>query len=268
LEYYFHFKSRLHCYARAGVIPLGGNTVFFKRELLASVGGWDVRCLTEDADIGIRLSARGHSIRAVYDSRLVTREETPHTVGSFVRQRTRWHQGFLRILTRGDWRQLQGWRRRLLALFTLAQPLMDAALLAIGVLTPLALLYLKLPVLVALLSCAPLYAIGLQMLTNMAGAVVFAREFGMRLPWWLLPRMLFTYPAYQWLIAFAAARASIRHLLGRGEWEKTEHRGAHREPSHREPSHSGALAGLRPVLQPRHVAVDAREAVTAQEVAR
>ena len=34
LEYFFWFKSRLHYHARLGAIPLGGNTVFFDRELL------------------------------------------------------------------------------------------------------------------------------------------------------------------------------------------------------------------------------------------
>jgi len=243
LEYYFHYKSRLPYYAAAEVIPLGGNTVFFKRALLEEVGGWDAGCLTEDADIGIRLSARGHRIRAVYDHRRVTREETPHSVRSFVRQRTRWHQGFLQILGRGHWRSLPGTRRRMLALFTLAQPLLDAALLTIGVLTPLALLYLKLPVLVALITCVPLYAIALQLLTNMVAVVVFAREYGLRLPWWLLPQMVLTYLGYQWLIAFSAARATVRQVRGRGEWEKTEHQGAHRAPIY-----AGHLAGIRPAL--------------------
>lgn len=243
LEYYFHYKSRLPYFARAEVIPLGGNTVFFKRALLDEVGGWDVGCLTEDADIGIRLSANGHRIRAVYDHRRVTREETPHSVRSFVRQRTRWHQGFLQILGRGHWRRLPRRRQRLLALLTLGQPLLDAALLTIGILTPLALLYLRLPVLVALLTCLPLYAIALQMLTNVVAVVVFAREYGLRLPRWLLPQMVLTYLAYQWVIAFSAVRATTRHVLGRGEWEKTEHHGAHRAPSY-----AGQLAGVRSAL--------------------
>jgi cellulose synthase/poly-beta-1,6-N-acetylglucosamine synthase-like glycosyltransferase len=230
LEYYFHYKSRLPYYAEAQAIPLGGNTVFFKRALLEEAGGWDEDCLTEDADIGIRLSAQGHRIRAVYDRRRVTREETPHTVRSFVRQRTRWHQGFLQILGRGHWRNLPGTRQRVLAFLTLAQPLLDAVLLTIGILTPLALLYLKLPVLVALITCIPLYAIALQMLTNLVAVVVFAREYGLRLPWWLLPQMAFTYLGYQWLIAFSAVRATVRQTLGRLEWEKTEHHGAHRTP--------------------------------------
>ena len=95
LEYFFWFKSRLHFYAQVGMIPLGGNTVFVRRELLERVKGWDEHCLTEDADIGLRLSVLGERIRVVYDSQHVTREETPDSVASFIRQRTRWQQGFL-----------------------------------------------------------------------------------------------------------------------------------------------------------------------------
>src|SRR5258708_2355586 len=41
LEYFFWFRSRLHYHAKNGAITLGGNTVFFKRELIERLGGWD-----------------------------------------------------------------------------------------------------------------------------------------------------------------------------------------------------------------------------------
>jgi cellulose synthase/poly-beta-1,6-N-acetylglucosamine synthase-like glycosyltransferase len=228
LEYFFYFKSKLHFNAKVGMVPLGGNTVFMRRELIDRVGGWDNGCLTEDADIGLRLSALGEPIRVVYDCEWVTREETPHTVRALVKQRTRWHQGFLQVLAKGDWRRIPGWRRRTLALVTFAQPILDGMLLCALPLIPLALLYLKLPVIVALLSFCPLYAVALQALTNIVGVVVFGRAFGERVPWRLVARMPLTYLPYQWLIAFSAVRAIVRHVRGDGEWEKTEHRGAHR----------------------------------------
>ena len=75
LEYFFWFKSRLHYHARLGMTPLGGNTVFFTRDVLQRVGGWDEQDLTEDADIGIRISLLGEQMRVIYDDRYVTREE-------------------------------------------------------------------------------------------------------------------------------------------------------------------------------------------------
>src|SRR5260370_19818717 len=79
LEYFFWFKSRLHYHARLGMTPLGGNTVFFTRQVLQRVAGSDERDLTEDAAIVIRISLLGEPIRVVYDDRYVTREETPPT---------------------------------------------------------------------------------------------------------------------------------------------------------------------------------------------
>lgn len=110
LEYFFWFKSTMHYFAKQRVIPLGGNTVFFRRDQLQRLGGWDEQCLTEDAEIGFRLSVAGAKIGVNYDEATVTREETPHSVTHFIKQRTRWNQGFLEILRKGTWRQLASWR--------------------------------------------------------------------------------------------------------------------------------------------------------------
>ncbi|MGH2459820.1 MAG: glycosyltransferase, partial [Chloroflexota bacterium] len=44
LEYFFWFKSRLHYHAERGMVPLGGNTVFIRADLVERVGGWDEHC--------------------------------------------------------------------------------------------------------------------------------------------------------------------------------------------------------------------------------
>jgi cellulose synthase/poly-beta-1,6-N-acetylglucosamine synthase-like glycosyltransferase len=152
LEYFFWFKSRLHYHARAGAIPLGGNTVFFDRDLITRMGGWDEHNLTEDADIGLRLSAAGEPIRVVYDDRYVTKEETPPTIAQFIKQRTRWSQGFMQTLKKGTWKELPTRKQRWLAFYTLAFP-GGQALLGLYVLFSLAtMLAYKTPVLIALIS--------------------------------------------------------------------------------------------------------------------
>ena len=50
---------------------------------------------------------------------MVTREETPDTLVGLLKQRTRWNQGFLQVLRKGDWRRLPDPRQRLLARYTL-----------------------------------------------------------------------------------------------------------------------------------------------------
>lgn len=246
LEYFFWFKSRLHFHTRVGMVPLGGNTVFIARRLLEEAGGWDENCLTEDADIGIRLSAIGERIAITYDAEHATREETPPSLASFIRQRTRWNQGFLQILGKGDWRRLPTLQQRLLAVYTLAQPFMQGA---ISVLWPISLgmiLVVKVPVAVAIISFLPLYAVIFQFLLSGVGLVEFTQAYGLELTWWHLVVFTVGFVPYQLVLGVGAIRAVYRQLRGVTNWEKTEHTGAHREPVF-EPAFS-AQAAYAPLL--------------------
>ena len=60
LEYFFWFTSRMAFHAEEGFVPLGGNTVFIKRDLLEAAGG---RRLAALADRGLR--ARGKAVHRV-----------------------------------------------------------------------------------------------------------------------------------------------------------------------------------------------------------
>ncbi len=228
LEYFLYFGSRMHFNAKVRMVPLGGNTVFVTRDLIDRAEGWNTACLTEDADLGVRLSALGEPIRVIYDDRWVTREETPHSVSDFVRQRTRWHHGFLQVLTERHWQKIPGVRRQLLALVTFAHPIQDALLGVFTLMLPLAVIFLRLPVLLALVLSLPFYALGLQMLANMAALVMFRRTFAVPVP----PRAFFMLPLvflpYQLMLSFSACRALTHYLAGFRDWEKTSHRGAHR----------------------------------------
>lgn len=230
LEYFFWFRSRLHLHARRQFIPLGGNTVFVRTELLRSVGGWDAECLAEDCELGVRLSVLGAKVAVAYDSLLVTREETPDTVRALVKQRTRWNQGFLQVLRKRVWRDLPTARQRMLARYTLMQPFLQA-LVGLGVPVSLAaMLWLRVPVGVALVTFLPL----VPTLATVAFELVALREF--RRLYFVRPRLrdafvlvLSTFP-YSTLLAYAAVRAVVRELRGQRGWEKTEHIGAHRTP--------------------------------------
>jgi len=228
LEYFFWFRSRLHYHARKGAITLGGNTVFFGREVLERVGGWDEANLTEDADIGLRICVAGEPVRVVYDHRYVTREETPPTLRQFIRQRTRWSQGFMQTLRKGAWKGLPTRKQRLLAWYTLAFPHVQAFLAVYFPVAVLTAFVMRAPVPVALLSWLPVLLIVAHFMTTVMGLYEFTDEHGLEASPGRVFVMALTWLPYQLVLAYAAVRALRRHLTGVGNWEKTAHVGAHR----------------------------------------
>jgi cellulose synthase/poly-beta-1,6-N-acetylglucosamine synthase-like glycosyltransferase len=226
LEYYFWFRSRLHVHARQQFIPLGGNTVFVRSDILRAVAGWDPHCLAEDCELGVRLSALGARTVVFYEPTLVTREECPPTLRAFARQRTRWNQGYLQTLRKGCWRRLP-LRQRLLGVYILATPfllgpswLMMPAAIATGI-------AVKAPVPITLVSFLPALPMVSILATEAVGLGEFCRAYGehasLRDYW----RLVIGLPLYQGLLAFAAARALLREARGVRSWEKTAHFGLH-----------------------------------------
>jgi cellulose synthase/poly-beta-1,6-N-acetylglucosamine synthase-like glycosyltransferase len=228
LEYFFWFRSRLHFHAGIGMVPLGGNTVFMTRELVEQAGGWDEQCLTEDADIGIRLSVLGKRVTVTYDPEHATREETPPSLASFVKQRTRWNQGFIQVLRKRVWRQFGSPGQRLLAAYTLAQPFIQAVASLLWPISVAMIFMIKLPVPLAMLTVVPLYALALQFLVNLAGLLDFVHVYELRLRARDVAIFTIGFVPYQMILGFGAVRAVYRELRGTSNWEKTKHIGAHR----------------------------------------
>jgi cellulose synthase/poly-beta-1,6-N-acetylglucosamine synthase-like glycosyltransferase len=226
LEYYFWFKSRLHFHAAAGFIPLGGNTVFVRRDWLEAAGGWDPDCLAEDCDLGSRLSTMGARTVVAYSPDLVTREETPATVRDLVRQRTRWNQGFLQVLRKGEWRSLPR-AGRALAFYTLSFPFLQAFLAILLPLSVAAAVLADLPIVLTLLSFLPLVPLLMILAVEAVGLSEFGRDYGMRVRIRDYARLVVGFLPYHLLLAGAACHAASRELRGVNNWEKTAHVGAH-----------------------------------------
>jgi cellulose synthase/poly-beta-1,6-N-acetylglucosamine synthase-like glycosyltransferase len=228
LEYFFWFKSSLHFFSHVGLTPLGGNTVFVRREFMERLGGWDEQCLTEDADLGIRLCLAHARLRVIYDDEFVTREETPHTLGQFIRQRTRWNQGFLQILGKREWVQLERLSQRLLACYVLILPEVQAFF---ALMVPVALvtsLCVKLPLWLAMFSFLALYCFALAIFVDLAGLHEFLRVHKRRWSWREALLLILAFFPYQWLLALGSLRAVWRTIRGVDNWEKTAHMGQHR----------------------------------------
>jgi cellulose synthase/poly-beta-1,6-N-acetylglucosamine synthase-like glycosyltransferase len=226
IEYYFWFRSRLHLHARQRFIPLGGNTVFIRTRVLRAVAGWDPDCLAEDCELGVRLSALGARTVVFYEPELVTREECPPTLRAFVRQRTRWNQGYLQTLSRGYWRRLPI-RQRALGAYILAMPYAMAIawlLIPVAIGTAVA---VKAPVTITLISFLPALPMLAILVAQAAGLGEFCRAYRERASMRDYGRLVLGLLLYQAVLAFAAARAVIREARGARGWDKTAHLGLH-----------------------------------------
>jgi len=92
IEYAIWFRVILHGLQRLGLpVPLGGTTVFFRRNALENLGAWDAHNVTEDADLGMRLARLGYRCEFVPT---VTYEEANCLLVPWIKQRSRWLKGY------------------------------------------------------------------------------------------------------------------------------------------------------------------------------
>jgi cellulose synthase/poly-beta-1,6-N-acetylglucosamine synthase-like glycosyltransferase len=227
LEYFFWFRSRLHLQAQKGFITLGGNTVFIRTNLLRQINGWDPNCLAEDCDLGVTVSSGGGKVVVAYDSQMVTREETPDTVMSLFKQRTRWNQGFFQVYRKGIWKQLPTARQRFLARFTLGTPFFQALS---GLAVPIGIaigVFVSVPIEIAMISWLPAVPAFLVLAFEIAALRDFGKEYALNVRFIDYVKLIIGTPFYQILLMGAAIRAVWRESTGRKDWELTRHVGAH-----------------------------------------
>ncbi len=114
IEYACWFRVLLPGVQRLGLfVPLGGTTLFLRRNVLEKLGAWDAHNVTEDAELGLRLTRHGYRTEIVETT---TFEEANAAVVPWIKQRTRWQKGYLitwAIAMRDPlalWRDLGTWR--------------------------------------------------------------------------------------------------------------------------------------------------------------
>jgi cellulose synthase/poly-beta-1,6-N-acetylglucosamine synthase-like glycosyltransferase len=96
LDYALWFDHILPGLERLGIpIPLGGTSNHFKIDVLRELHAWDPFNVTEDADLGLRLTQKGYRV-GVVDS--TTYEEATCHAGNWIRQRSRWIKGYMQTL--------------------------------------------------------------------------------------------------------------------------------------------------------------------------
>jgi len=161
---------------------------------------------------------------------MATREETPDTIKSLIKQRTRWNQGFIQVLKKGNYKKLPR-HQRFLARYTLSTPFLQAFT---GVVIPLSIIIAVLapvPVGVAMLTFIPAIPTAMTAVFDAVALREFGRIYYLRVrfkDYWRL--IIWSFP-YNMILSAAAIRATKREVRGERGWEKTEHAGLHREPS-------------------------------------
>lgn len=96
IEYCTQFEGILPVLERWQMpIPLGGTSNHFKLKELKELGAWDPYNVTEDADLGIRISRAGYLCGTLTRP---THEESPPTFSVWLPQRTRWIKGWMQTI--------------------------------------------------------------------------------------------------------------------------------------------------------------------------
>ncbi len=225
IEYATWFRVMLPGMTRLGfAIPLGGTTLFFRRDVLEELGGWDAHNVTEDADLGFRLARHGYQTGMIATT---TGEEANCHLVPWIKQRSRWLKGYMvtylvhmrapLTLCRqmGLWRFIGFQTHFVTALsqFMLAPFLWSFWLVFFGLPHPLDGVLPHW----ALLNLARLF-VAVELITLTAGVVaIWGRDHRHLLPW--LPSIHFYFP----LGVFAAYKALYELIFAPFYWDKTQH---------------------------------------------
>lgn len=108
-EYAGFFKIGMVHRNEDNAIIQHGTMTLIRHAALRDAGGWSAWCICEDAELGLRLMARGHS--SIYVPESYGWGLTPDTFSGYCSQRFRWAYGAVQILKR-HWRSLLPWGRQ------------------------------------------------------------------------------------------------------------------------------------------------------------
>ena len=261
LEYLWWFRSRLHRAAQMGVVPLGGNTVFFRFTYLHQIGGWNTTNLAEDAEIGIRISAIGpKSIVMGYDPEISSQEEAPLDFKTMVKQRTRWNLGFLQTLELGTWKTFDNRRQRFVAFMTLNMPRIQvftgiSLIVSILSVSLVAFTSWSPPFVIAAITMLPGFSAGMVLTLDVVALRHLGQEYKIPIRLWTYIRLIVTTPLYQISLSAAAIRAEWKFYRKDFAWFKTSHVGRHLEteaPIIPAPVTVSTRPASTPVVEPIH----------------
>ncbi|NNE52638.1 MAG: glycosyltransferase [Sulfitobacter sp.] len=225
IEYAAWWRVILPGIAKLGlVIPLGGTTLFFRREVLEKLCRWDAHNVTEDADLGVRLARHGYITELLPT---VTYEEANCRAWPWIKQRSRWLKGFLitwcvhmrrpgQLVRDLGWKRFWGLQALLLAgfcQFAFAPLLWSFWLILAGLQHPVE-ATMGAPVLWAMVC---LFILAETLNIGLAMVAVSGKAHRHLMIW------TFTLPLYFTLGAAAAFKALHEFVVSPFFWDKTQH---------------------------------------------
>ncbi|HQT63855.1 MAG TPA: glycosyltransferase [Acidocella sp.] len=206
-------------------IPLGGTSNHFRTDVLMSLGAWDPYNVTEDADLGVRLTQAGYRVAVVNST---TFEEANGVLKSWINQRSRWIKGYMqtwlvhmrhpvRLYRRLGFVGFMGFQMFIgFPPFTaLINPVLWAMFLLSLLLGPRSFAALFPPAVLAMSLFDLLIGNAMYVYFNIVAAS--KRRWYSLVPWGLLA------PAYWVLHSVAAYKALGQLITNPHYWEKTQH---------------------------------------------
>ncbi len=225
IEYAAWFRLFLPGIERLGLaVPLGGTTLFFRRDVLEDLGGWDAHNVTEDADLGLRIARHGYRTELINTETL---EEANCRTMPWVKQRSRWIKGFMMTWATHMRQPVQLWRqlgpRRFAGFQILFLGSIFQALLA-PLLWSFWLVPLGLPHPLASAMPAPMFtALWLTFFATEALTIGFGIAGLARTRHRMSPLWVPTLSLYHPLATLAAYKAGWELLIRPFYWDKTSH---------------------------------------------
>jgi cellulose synthase/poly-beta-1,6-N-acetylglucosamine synthase-like glycosyltransferase len=106
--YLYFFKISMASRNEHNGIIFAGTMGLIRKDILQSLGGWDEWCITEDAEISLRILDRGYE--GIYVDQSFGKGLMPLNYDGLKKQRFRWAFGGMQILRR-HWSALMPWAR-------------------------------------------------------------------------------------------------------------------------------------------------------------
>ena len=105
-SYRYFFDITMPARAHRNGIIFAGTMGLIRRRVLEEAGGWNTRCITEDAEASLRIL--GHGYHGVFEPEAWGSGLMPLSFDGLKKQRFRWALGGIQIL-RLHWREMLGW---------------------------------------------------------------------------------------------------------------------------------------------------------------